>query len=66
MEDDLSFLGKWKTTSVFKANGRKSKFPGKLKTTLFMGQMEDSLNYSDKWKTTLVIQANARLPQILG
>ena len=37
-------------TSVFKANGRESKFLGKLKTTSFMEQIEDDLNYLDKWK----------------
>ena len=50
----LSFLGKWKTTSVLKANGRESKFLGKLKMTSLL----------DKWKTTLIFQADARLSQV--
>ena len=35
LEDDLNFLGKWKTTSIFKAYGRRPQF---------FRQMEDDLN----------------------
>ena len=43
MEDDLIYLDKWKTTSIFQANGRQPHF---------FRQMEDDLNYLGKWKTT--------------
>ena len=43
MEDNLNFIGNWKTTSTFRANGGRSQ--------LFR-QMEDNLIFWVKWRTT--------------
>ena len=43
MEDDLNFLGKWKTTSILRQIGKQPKY---------FRQMEDDLNFLSKWKTT--------------
>ena len=43
MEDDLHFLGKWKTTSILRQIGKQPQF---------FRQMEDNLNFLSKWKTT--------------
>ena len=52
-EDDLTVLGKWKTTSVFWEmeddlkfweNGRRPQFLGKWKTTSIFLKIEDNLN----------------------
>ena len=42
-KDDLNFVYKWKTTSIFNANGRWLKFCRK---------MEDGLNLLGNWNTT--------------
>jgi hypothetical protein len=45
MEDDLNYLRKWKTTSVFEENGRQPQ--------LFR-KMADDLNFKGKWKAKLL------------
>ena len=61
MEDDLTFLSKWKTTSIFLKmeddlnffeNGRRPQFFWKWKTTYIVLKMEDNLNLlkmEDDW-----------------
>jgi hypothetical protein len=43
LEGDLNMDDKWKTTSIYFENGKRTQFFGKIK---------DDLNFREKWKTT--------------
>ena len=64
MEDDLNFLGKWKTTSILRQIGKQSQFFRQMEeTSIFsangrrpqlLRQTEDDLKFLGKWKTTSI------------
>jgi hypothetical protein len=64
-EDDLNYIGKWKTTSFFRQMEDNLKFVGKFMSTLIFRQIEDDLNvlWQNKdnlnnlgiWKTTSIV-----------
>ena len=77
LEDDLNFLGKWKTTSTFWQMEDDLNFFGKWKTTstFLANELEDDLNilvngrrpqFWGKLKTTSIFWQNGRRPQFFG
>ena len=56
MEDDLSFF----------ANGRRTQFSGKGKTTSIFGEIEDNLIFVSKLEDDLNFNVHGRHPQYQG